>query len=63
MCDWLCTDEMRVHVDRWTQALLDGLGDAAGHVAASGSDVGKGSSKKKPKSESKDSALSLFAQA
>ena len=61
MLGWLCTDEMRVQVDRWTQALLDGLGEAAGHAAASGSDAGKGSSKKKPTLEPKGSVLGLCA--
>ena len=61
MLGWLCTDEMKAQVDRWAQALLDGLGEAAGHAAAPGSDAGKASTKKKPKSESKDSVLSLVA--
>ena len=62
MFGWLVEDAMKKEVDRWTHALLAGLGDPTTGVAASSSgDVGKGgAAKKKAKPDPKGAVMSLF---
>ena len=65
MVGWLVEDAMKKEVDRWTHALLAGLGDPTTGVAASSSgDVGKGgAAKKKAKPDPKGAVMSLFMRA